>query len=58
MVDGSNYFPSGVGNFGVLLVMPAGYNYVAALYIDSGANIAFAFSALDMGTWTWTVLPH
>lgn len=55
---GSDYFPPTAGNFGVLLVIPAENNYVAALYVDSGANVFFGFAVLGGGVLNWTALPH
>lgn len=58
LLEGSNYLPVTVGNYGVLLIMPAEYGYVTALYIDSSANVSFCFCDLGVGTWKWTTLPH
>lgn len=58
LLEGSNYLPATVGNYGVLLIMPAEYNYVTALYIDSSASVSFCFCDLGVGTWKWTTLPH
>lgn len=58
LLEGSDYFPPTLGNYGVLLIMPAEFNYATALYIDSGANVGFCFANLGAGTWKWTILPH
>ena len=58
LLEGSNYFPPTLGNYGVLLIMPAEFNYATALYIDSNTNVGFCFVNLGAGTWNWTVLPH
>lgn len=45
-----------LGGYGVLTIMPAEFNYVTAIYIDSGTNVGYGFSELGSGTFTWNVL--
>ena len=58
LTEGSNYLPATVSNYGVLLIMPAEYSYVTALYIDSSVNVSFCFCDLVSDTRRWTTLPH
>lgn len=58
LLEGSDYFPSTLGAYGMLLIMPGEYGYVTALYIDSNATVGFCFCNINTSAWNWTVLPH
>jgi hypothetical protein len=53
---GNAYLHGDLGGYGVLTIMPAEFNYVTALYVDSGANVGFGFCDLGGSGFTWNVL--